>query len=171
MFELNKQKAKVTNVNTRVEFCGDEKRLGCDVKLKFTTSNEALDMFDPELRTKFFKEKPKEEEDLADQGTDEKFVCLRFPDLQKKMKWDYVGAGYRMEINIGVTGESNIYMINTQLSKFSFELKDGGSVEIEFNVSGNPTDEEIGRLAALLKLESVDLTLEPPSPKIVTGKH
>lgn len=165
MFKLNQQRAKLSSVNPRAELHGEETNLACDLKFSFTTSNTKLDEFDKNLRPALF-DLPHEgyEEDLADQGTerDEDYrPVIRFPDLGK-INWGYKGAGYRLTIHQGYSGNEDVNLIDCQIDKFKFDAEAGGSVEIEFRVIAHPNSEEVGEICELLQQE-VDISLEPPS--------
>lgn len=163
MFRLKEKSAKLINLNIRPENHGDEKVLGCDLRFEIEAENTVLDMFDPELRKHFFKEKPAAERDLVEQGQDDSLTVRRFPNIKKAIEWEYRGVGYRLEINIGISGYEDIYAIDTKLDKWKFELQEGGTVKYSFRVQCHPEPEEIGRLSELLTLNSVTLTLDPPS--------
>jgi len=165
MFQLDYTPAKLVSVNPRAELHGDETEPACDIKFKVTLGNAALDMFDTRLLPALFDAPPDGYEgDLADQGTDhpDDFrPFLRFREMTK-LNWDYKGAGYRLVIDRGLDEKSNIYLIKTQIDKFKFELKQGGSVEMEFRVIAHPNADDFGKLCVLVAQE-VDITLEPPS--------
>ena len=86
---------------------------------------------------------------------------LRFPDLQP-VAYGWEGMGYRVVFHLGFSGQEDLYLINCKLDKFVFDLKEGGSVELSFNIKCHPSKEESGVLDHLMK-EQVDITLEPPS--------
>ncbi len=165
MFRLDQESCKLSSVSPRNEFHGDDHKLACSLKFTATLANTVLNQFDEGLRPLLFKRPAKEDQDLADQGSDDDdyLAALRFPEMGK-IKWDYEGAGYRMVIAYGVTGKEDIILINAEVNKFAFDCKQGGSVELEFNVNGHPTEAEMGKLCSLLQSD-VDLTLEPPSPE------
>lgn len=165
MFKLKKNPAALTDVNPRTEQHGDQKKLAVDLAFKIEMANDALDMFDDELRTMLYKKKPAEEVEQDDMLPISELTALRFPNIKKGIPWDWVGQGYRMEINVGITGAQDIYLIDTKLDKFKFELKEGGTVSIAFRLQGYPSATEVGRLSELLQLTCIDLTLEPPSPE------
>jgi len=166
MFRLDTEDSKLTSVNARAEMHGEETMLACDLKFKVTMPNTALDMFDEGLRTTLFKRVDPKDADLADQGmadNDDYLPALRFPEMSK-VNWGYEGAGYRMVISQGISGEEDVILINTKVDKFKFDCLQGGSVEIEFRVIGHPNETEMGRLCSLIQRD-VDLTLEPPTPE------
>ena len=162
MFRLDTEDSKLSSVNARAELHGEETLLACDLKFKVTMPNTVLDMFDEGLRATLFKKVDPKDADLADQGMDDDdyLPTLRFPEMSK-VTWGYEGAGYRMVISQGISGEEDVILINTKVDKFKFDCLQGGSVEVEFRVIGHPDEKEMGRLCSLIQRD-VDLTLEPP---------
>lgn len=162
MFKFENQKCKLTSVNPRIELHGEDKKAAVDLKFKTTMPNSALDMFDDRLKTAFFKPVLPGEGDLADQGMDDDYMpLLKFNELTS-FPWNYTGAGYRVVIPLGVSGDNDINLIQCKLDKFVIECKQGGRVEIEFRVITHPNQKEMGQLCSLLKSE-IDVTLiQPP---------
>lgn len=165
MYELKNIRAKVINVNTRPEFCGDEKTLGCDIKISIETDNTVLDMFDKELRPMLFKEKPHDQRDLVEQTHDEVLTVLRCPHIDNKIKIDYQGIGYRVHIPVGISGDSDIYLSQCEVDKFVADCKEGGTVVLTHRIKCKPTAEETGEINGLLTLESIDISIKPPTPE------
>ena len=163
MFKLTNEECRISHMSTRTENHGDEHVGAVDLKLVCTMNNDALNMFDPELLSFLFKAKPAEEHDLVDAVDDEeRLTDIRFHALPKTLAWDYKGAGYRLVIESGITGDRDIILINVGLKKFKITPSQGGSVEIEFTASANPNGDEVALLYELQQ-EYVDVTLEPPS--------
>jgi len=163
MFKLEEQNAKLTSVNPRAELHGEDHKLACDMNFKITTSNSILDMFSPTLKETFFSEIKDPEQQELDINEDSYLPMLKHREIGK-VDWDYKGAGYRVVIAIGVSGENNIVFINAKLGKFKFEMKPGGSVTTSFHVQVNPSPEDVGAICKYIQ-EEVDLTLEPPKPQ------
>lgn len=166
MFKLDTVNAKLTSVNPRSELHGEDTQMACDLKFSMTVSNTTLDMFDKDLRAALFTKARKEDMDLAEQGSDhpEDFTPLyRFPDLGK-LSWSYEGAGYRLVIHQGFSGEEDLVLIQTKIDKFRFTCKQGGSIDIDFRVVAHPNAKDMGKLCELIQNE-VDITLEPPTPE------
>ena len=42
MFELSRQKSKLTSINPRAELHGEDKKLACDIKFDMKVSNDVL---------------------------------------------------------------------------------------------------------------------------------
>lgn len=163
MFSLTEQNAKLTSVSPRAELHGEEHVLACDLNFKITTSNAILDMFSPSLKETFFESKKDPEQKELDINDDDYLPLLKHKEIGK-VDWDYKGAGYRVILAIGISGEADIIFINAKITKFKFEMKQGGSVDTTFQVQVNPEPEEVGKICAYIQ-EEVDLTLEPPKPE------
>lgn len=165
MFNLNNQRAKLSSVNPRAELHGEDPKTAVDIKFVVVMENTVLDSFDKHLRPALFEFAHDDyEEDLADQGTDrgdDYRPVLRFPSLGK-FPWDYKGAGYRLIIAQGFSGDEDLILIKTEIDKFKLQLKQGGSCEVEFRVIAHPNQADMGALCELIQ-HDVDITLEPPS--------
>jgi len=160
MFKLDNQRATLTKVTTFAENHGQEIKHGQALQMKMTLANTVLDQFEKGLTAALF-ERYDEKCDLAEQGQPELLPDLRFPDLLP-IQYGYEGQGYRVIFHTGLSDKENIYLINTKLDSFKFDLKQGGSVELTFSIKCHPNKEESGKLDHLMK-EQVDITLEPPS--------
>ena len=158
MFELKKQDLKIKSLNTRTETHGPDIKPACDLMVTWTTKNTALDLFDANLKEHFFKKDPENDGDLADQG--ESYTLMRFSECSG-IKWDYKGAGYRMLIHIGVSGDDNILVADVKVDKFSFSFKKGGMVDIDFKISCTPVKTVAGELFDI-QGQVVTMDLEPP---------
>lgn len=166
MFKLDKSEMKLTSVQPRKEFHGEEKKAAVTLVFKATFHNEKLDMFPGKLREKWFREKAEEDKDLADKGTDGRLTELNFDHLKTDtFELDYEAEGYRMVINYGISGDNDTVLILCKLSKFKITPKEGGIIDIKFNLDAlvhQGTCEESAQLHYMLD-EMVTLTLEPPS--------
>lgn len=166
MFKTNKEQYKLISVINQKDFCGEEKLPAVTCTFKGTFHNEVLDMFPGNLREKWFREKSEEDKDLADQGTDDRLTELNFDHVKTDtFELDYEADGYRMIIEYGISGDNDTILINCKLGKFKVTPKEGGIVEMKFNLHANVhqgTCEETAQLHYMLD-EQVTLTLEPPS--------
>jgi len=163
MFKLSKQTCVPSGFNQHIERHGKiDKYAALDLTMIAEMHNSVLDMLAPGLRAQWFKPKPKSEEDLADQGTDDNLVCLRFPELQSTFTWDYKGAGYKCFFDFGISGDADINLVDMKLHKMKVEGKNGGTVKIEFKLSGKPSRDDIVPLYFMQEMQKVTLTLEPP---------
>lgn len=163
MFQLKDKEVTMT-YTPRVEKHGDANEPGCTLNIKLTGHNILLSMLDERLPSMFFIAPPVEEQDLVDQVAEEggNLTRLRFPMLGKKFSWSYETSGYRVVIGGGFDNDGDLIFVQSDLKKFSFEIEEGGTISVNFNINCHPNTEEAGRLYDL-NGSNVDLTLEPPS--------
>ena len=162
MFELKDQEALITHSKPRAENHGKDHVPACDIYIAVSMPNTVLDLFSDELRKLFFVKGDPGDADLADQGMpDDHLPILRYPEL-KEIAWNYKAAGYRIVMNFGVSGDQNIYLINSDIDNFKFEFVNGGVVNASFRINAHPNEQEMGRLCSSIK-KNVVLTVEPPS--------
>lgn len=166
-FALHKPtRVTITNVNVRSEKHGDEHVPAADLKVKWTTGNDALGEFHPLLKAMFYKpaqEAPEQPElDGVDAVSD--MPLLRCPVLEPTIKLNTEGIGYRVEIDRGLGGPSNILLTDTKINRFAVALKEGGSVEITWTIQASKlTEDQLGKLAAMIDCET-QITAVPPPP-------
>ena len=156
----------ITNVNVRSEKHGDEHVPAADLKVKLTSSNNALDLFDSNLVVMFYK--PAEEEpkqpDLDGVPAVSHLPLLRCPVLEPTIKLNTEGIGYRVEIDRGLGGPSNILLTDTKINRFAVALKEGGSVEITWTIQASKlTEDQLGKLAAMIDCETHITAVPPPA--------
>ncbi len=79
------------------------------------------------------------------------------------IKWDWQGAGYTLEIDYGLGRGRNIVLETCNVSKFVIDAKEGGTVELKFQVqlTTGLTEQIIGKLSMLIGQE-VGVTLLAP---------
>lgn len=161
MFELKEQEALLANVNPRAELHGTDTNLAVDLSIAMSVPNSFLEVFAPGLKQAFFQKDPDEEQqDMISDNDPDHLPALRFPQLAP-LKFDYAGAGYRVVVH-SLLGKSDVVLVQCEVDKFRFELKNGGTVLVSFRVVAHPTADEVGRLCELIQ-QNVSLTLEPPS--------
>lgn len=131
------QKAKLSSVNVRSEKHGPELVPAVDIKIVVDASNDILGKFHPDLKAALYF---RAEQDAAGQadliGVEPvtNLPNLRFPKLDSPLKWDHTGAGYRLDIDFGLGGSSNLCMFGCEINNFGFACKEGGTVEVSFRV-------------------------------------
>lgn len=163
MFELTQAVVKLVNVNPRAELHGDEHKLASDLKMQITCGNQVLDFFDRELRPMLYKRD--ENPDLVDQIEGDGLTALRFPKLDA-LKWDWTGNGYKLAIDWGMGGDSNITLEDVTVDKFAIEAQNGGSVVVTFRVIAHPDADVLGPLCELMQ-QDITVWLTPPAPTTV----
>jgi len=162
IFKLTEQQCQLSSVQLRKETHGEELVKAITLKFKTTMPNTVLDYFSDELRETYFRKSNESEEDLAEQGGDDLFRHLKFTEIKNAIDWSWKGTGYRMIVPVGISGEQDVILINSDIKDFKFKPKEGGSVEFTFNVNAKAQKEDIPWLFEFL-LEDVTLTLQPPS--------
>ncbi|MDR0769960.1 MAG: hypothetical protein LBE75_01985, partial [Burkholderiales bacterium] len=160
MFTLQKQTAKLTNVNPRSELHGEEKHLAADLNFEIAVSNDVLSEFSPTLKSSLYRKLSNGEGDLLPEepGTLSK---LKYPELCP-VKWNSQLNGYEMVIHYGVTKTQDIKLIDCTVDKFRFDCQDGGTVIVQFRIVAHPEPTELGRLCEMIQQE-VEMTLIEPA--------
>lgn len=158
-------KAKLSSVNVRSEKHGPELVPAVDLKIVVDSSNDILAKFHPDLKEAlYFKAQQEEEQDQLE-GIEPvtNLPNLKFPKLDGPLKWDHVGAGYRLDIDFGLGGSSNLVMFGCEVNNIAFACKEGGTVEVAFRVQVSDIEERIlGKLAGLVQHE-ISIILTPPA--------
>lgn len=159
-------KAKLASINVRSEKHGADLVPAVDLKIVVDCSNDILDKFHAELKEAlYFKA---HEEDLQQGELDgikpvTDLPNLRFPKLDGLLKWDYSGCGYRLDIDYGLGGASNLEMFGCGINNIGIACKEGGTVEVSFRCQiSDVTESTIGKLATLCQHE-VQIILTPPT--------
>ncbi|KAE8757355.1 hypothetical protein FSO04_24355 [Paraburkholderia madseniana] len=171
MFSIEQKLMKIRSVTTVAEFKGDGREHAQNVKLEWTTDNGVLAEFDPQLRSAFYqKEDGKQKSSDDGQGEftmplpDVELTKLRIPFLQMPVKFKKDFVGYQMVYHCGASDKSNITLSDVQLSDFSFDMKDGGTVLVVFNAYAKPNAADQGKIDQMMQTE-IEITLAPPEVK------
>lgn len=171
MLSIEQQLMKIRSVTTVAEFKGDGREHAQNVKLEWTTDNGVLAEFDPQLRSAFYqKDDGKQKANNEGQGElslprqDVELTKLRIPFLQMPVKFKKEFAGYEMVYHCGASDKSNITLSDVELSDFSFDMKDGGTVLVVFNAYAKPNAADQGKIDQMMQLEC-EVTLTPPTEK------
>jgi hypothetical protein len=160
MMQLERQKAKLTHVNPRMEIHGDEHVRSADLKFTFDTSNDVLSEFDPALKPSFYRQADGDGEQAQLEISPDWLPKLRFPKMGP-IEWKAEIVGGTLQIFYGL--DSSVDLEMKTADKFEFELKDGGTTTVSFRVQCKPTEEQFGRLCYLVQ-ENVELSMWPPKP-------
>lgn len=158
MFDITAKTCRLTNVNGRHEKHGDENVFAADLELAADFSNDVLAEFAPALRSCLYERD--DDGDLDARGQDRP-TKLRFPKLVQPLKWDDEIVGATVTIDYGFTP---LTFELVQVNKFRIELKEGGTVTVQFRLQLRPTEEQVAKL--LMRLDSeVAVTIEPPEAR------
>lgn len=160
MFELIKTQVGLTNVNPRAELHGDEHQIAVDLSIRANLSGEILKQFSAELRDFLYK-KP-DDPDLAEQGDPDSPTQPRFPKMGA-IKWDFEGTGYKVTVDYGIGGDSDIVLHDCKVDKFVFDPQNGGTVVTSFRIIAHPDTDLVGLLCDRIQ-QDIEITIEPPAP-------
>lgn len=167
----------LSHVNIRREFHGDEHVPAIDLSLRLEGSNELLDMLDPWLRTALYY-------NAAATGGQEALPevlavlpNLRIPKLNGQ-KFTFAKGerhkGYAFCLDYGLgDGRSNVDLDDCTVTNWRFEVKEGGTVVLEWVVqyAGERLTSEARGLLTGLTDEPIFIQLIPPAtPQITSGK-
>lgn len=161
MFELQRQAAKLADVNIRAECHGDEKVPACDLRLTFNAPNDFLSEFHPALKGSFYRA-PDASDSQSDMLADQPGYSpsIRFQHIGP-VKWTQQFAGYSLVIHWGVSGKDDILLDGCEVNKVTFDCKDGGTVAVGLRIQATPDEHALGRIGSLVG-QDVDVTLTPP---------
>lgn len=155
-FKLNAVLATLTNVNSRPELHGEDKKLAADLKFEAHVHQNELEQFDRRLKP-FLYEK-------ASQGDlDADFLPqLRFPLLAMPLKWAGEQVGGKLTVHQGISAKSDLVVDGCLFNEFKIEAIEGGSVALTFRVQIHPDEKTIGKLC-MLSGQEVKVSIEPPA--------
>lgn len=169
---------RITNVNVRREFHGDERVPAFDLTFSKEGSNELLNLIDPDLRTTLYFNAAADQGQAAMPEVLAILPNLRIPKLNAgkfkygdKDKW----KGFRFVLDYGLgDSQSNIDVADATVQIVEFECKEGGTSIIKWKVSFEAdklSDELRGRLTGLTD-ETVFMQLIASSNvQLVKGKN
>lgn len=159
MFSIRNQEVTLTNLNTKPEKHGDEPVPATYAKIKWKTANTILDVFDPGLRAALFRAPDQGEQGSLDA---DHMPELRFPKMEPSIGHKWEGAGYKLRVSIGVSGQEDVTAQAVTLDELGFELADGGTVVVTLRMVMHLDAEREGKLAMLQQRE-ITVTLTPPT--------
>lgn len=160
-FALERQKAKLVNLNARAEKHGDQHVPAADLDFSFDAPNDVLSEFDPALKSSLYRRADSngDQQDLLD--TPGYLPNLRFPAMSA-FKWEAKMVGGQLTVHYGTSERSDIVMDVAKADSFKFEPKDGGTVLVSFRAAVHPSEKQFGKLCSLIQ-EDVEISLAPPS--------
>lgn len=163
---------KFTNMNTRAEKHGPESVTAVDLNFSMDASNDVLAYFHGDLLYSMYtvhEAPPADQAELEGVEAVSHFPNLRFPKMAP-IKWDWKGAGYELAIDYGLGVDRALALEGLELGKFVLDLKEGGTVEVKFQVQCNTglTEAIIGKLAMMIGQE-ISIRLLAPTTVEQTG--
>lgn len=149
-----------SNLSTTTEIHGEKRLPAVDMKLTINAANDLLAKFHPSLMSSFYRHAMDGEGDLVDEASDRPTI-LRFL-FMGPLKWDEEFEKYEMTLDLGLGGKnSNITLGECKVSKFTFDMKEGGTVSVSFNVRAHPDEKQAGKLYEK-QSQDIFITLMPP---------
>lgn len=142
-FSLKRQTAKVAHLNVREEKHGEESVVAVDVKVQADVGNEFLDALSPGLRQAVYAADGQQLD-----GVELPFSVLRFPQLAP-LDWDTPMAGCGFVVH-GAKRVDDLEFEGTVSKPMRLTPKEGGTVEITFQVQVHPDAAELGALSSFL---------------------
>lgn len=158
MFSLERQQVRIVNFNPRKECHGEERVLAGDLKCEVTAGNAVLDHFDKSLRKTLYRKPHGSAEQTNLELGGDGLTELKMPHLAP-LRWDDKFPGYELTIHFDLSDP--LAFDDVELTGFSFEALQGGSVKITFTAKMNVDKAQSGELSDL-QMEDVEITLTPP---------
>jgi hypothetical protein len=157
MLTLERQTAKLVNLNARAEKHGEENIPAADLHFSFDASNDLLSEFDPALKSSLYR-KPDangDQGELLDQPG--WLPKLRFPAMSA-FKWEIAFKDATLTVH---APRKSIVLSPCDIDQFKFEPRDGGSVILSFRAVCHPDETQVGKLYNLIQKE-VEISLVDP---------
>jgi hypothetical protein len=163
MFSTTHQKASITNFKPAKEMHGPEKRLVGDLKVTMSISNTVLEHLGKDLRTALYRKAETGEDPQADMLplVPDGMTKLKNPTL-KALAFDEKFPGYQASFPSTLAVHEVIKLSDVTLAGFTVEAKDGGTVDLSFNMRFPVDGQYAGKLCQLIQ-EDIELTLVPPT--------
>lgn len=163
MFALQKHTVSITDINTRVELHGEDRKRGVDLKFHALVSNQLLDEFAKGLKESFFRKPTKgEQPDLPGVGPNQ-LTALQHPFLGRQ-KLPHVFEGCEIEIAGLMDHIEPTFLVDVKIHKFDVGFKEGGNVDMIFSASISDVDnEELVALSDAQLRGDARLSITPPA--------
>lgn len=147
-FTIPDAEVKLGHLNVRIEKRGEDDITAVDLKLHWLTSNEALDMFHPDLREALYAPDPGQQKKIA--GIPPVLRNRLFPSLAP-LHWTTEATNRQLVIRWGIDGQTDIVIGDCTADKFFIQPLEGGTVDITLRVRAVCVDERVlGKLPLLL---------------------
>lgn len=155
MFRTEEKTAHIDKLSDFVDTTG-EKRVGLAVKLSLSYGPEALDMFDPHLRTALYRAP-----DLISAQKGEPAAWVRRFAAIERITWDREVTGAVVVITReDLLGETFVRLADCTIDRFVFELMES-SVEIRCRVKAHPDNDGVGLLYES-RTSTIIVSITPP---------
>lgn len=163
MFSTTNQKTNISNFKPAKEIHGPDKRLVGDLKVSMSIGNTVLDDIGQDIRAALYRKAETGEDPQADMLplVPDGMTKLKNPHL-RPISFDEKFPGYTASFPSTLAMNEVIKLSGVTLSGFTIEAKDGGTVELSFNMRFPVDGQYAGKLCQLIQ-EDIELTLVPPS--------
>jgi len=157
---------RLSNINPRMEKHGPESVPAADINFVLDAPNDILSFFDGALLSALYTQRTEAtpaQETLDGVEPVTHLPNLRFPKMSP-IKWDWRGAGYTLSIDYGLGHGKGVELEGCEVGKFVIDPKEGGTVELKFQVQAvtGLTEQILGKLSLLIGQE-VEITLLAPT--------
>lgn len=158
---------KLANVNTRIEKHGTDSVPALDLSFVFDSPNSILTKFNKDLLASLYHNPSADQGQENIEGVEATLPNVRFPSIAP-LKWDTKHPGYELQIDYGLGGARGITLETTTLCKFVLDCKEGGTVEVKFQVQcqSGLTEKIMGKLA-MLNGQETSIKLIAPTVAVV----
>lgn len=165
MFQTDRHHAKLTNVNTRIENHGDERKLAADFKLTMKVGADSLNYIEPRLRESLFRQ-PAAGDQPQLVGKASEFTVVNHP-LAEPLKLRHKFPGYEMTL-APMGSDSNddgdaLFLADGEVKRFVVEAHEGGTSTVSLTCSAQIDKNDAAYSLGFLIDGDVLLTLTPPT--------
>lgn len=156
----------IRSINIRAEMNGKEPKPAVDIGMRLVGSNRLLDMFDLGLRPAFYRpatvdEGKQSELEGVDPATDTPELRTTSLEMPVALIREYLGRD--VVIDYGLGGKHNISLSTCDVNAFKANMKEGGTVEIDFRVQVSDVNEKaLGKLGGLVKHDVLVTIMSSP---------
>lgn len=147
MLSLDKVTAKLTNISFFDEKHGEESVKGIALRFTFDAANSILDEFSPGLKKSLYR--APDPTDAAQLFEEPEYLPLRRFPLLDALRWELAMIGREVIIDYGIGDDSAIRFIEATADKWTFDLREGGSVGVTFRVKAHPDADQVAHLFTL----------------------
>jgi len=162
MFQLlTMTEAHVASVTNRVEKHGDDDKPAVTLGLRITAANTLLDLIDPKIRLALYERVPGQDDLPGVEASTPVLRCNSFD--RHKLATSH--EGWTLAVDDGADETKPMVFGGCKVDKFSFEAKQGGSIELDLRVGTSDVDaDKLGKLA-MHNGGRIWITLTAPTPK------
>lgn len=157
-------RVKLTKTTPHKENHGPDLVQAVSLRMRWTTTNEQLELLHPQLKDMLFWREPQVDAQEQLEIVPDVTPNLRVPIATLPIKIDAEFTGYSAKIDHGIDDTTALELYVCKLSKFTVDAREGGTVGIEWSLHSNKeiTPELVGLLCGKEGVEIV-LTLTPPA--------